>query len=491
MPDNLFRLRNFPLFSIEVLILLFILNGCANKENRTKQLNQDMGNSKELYVGVARENITPPVGMRLCGTFEERLATGVHDSLYVRAFVFQQGETKIAIAGCDLAMVFPEICDSVRARIKKLGFSSTHVLIHGSETHNGPDYYGEFRDVFHEKAVAEKGKDPAEPIDYNRLLIEKISNAIRRASNLSMPAEIYFSSGKCSGIAFNRRFRMKDGSVGWNPGKMNPGIVEPLGPVDEFVPVLSVYQGDRKVPAAVITGYAMHLAILDDTLYGADYPYYLEQKLKNEISPELFTHFLQSPCCEVNHINVHTSEPQKGRPWAKVVGETLADSVLGILEKPMTPLDPDLKVKSIYMSIDLQEYTSRETETQREIWHSPKRINMHFLDVVYAGKVAAITDRHNGGPVRCLLQAFQIDNQTVILGLPSEVSVELGLFIKEHSPYKNTMIVQLSNDWFGYIPTKKIFNEGHYEAVVAKIRPGEGERMAHTAVEMLNKLKLQ
>jgi hypothetical protein len=143
------------------------------------------------------------------------------------------------------------------------------------------------------------------------------------------------------------------------------------------------------------------------------------------------------------------------------------------------------------MSIDLQEYTSRETETQREIWHSPKRINMHFLDVVYAGKVAAITDRHNGGPVRCLLQAFQIDNQTVILGLPSEVSVELGLFIKEHSPYKNTMIVQLSNDWFGYIPTKKIFNEGHYEAVVAKIRPGEGERMAHTVVEMLNKLKLQ
>ena len=485
-------LKKSAVLLIHVLPLVFILNGCAKNNNTTSQdfLNEE-SRATDLFLGFARENITPPVGMRLCGTFEERLSEGVHDSLYVRAFVFRQGATKITIAGCDLAMVFPEICDSVRARIETHGFPTSHVLIHGSETHNGPDYYGEFRDVFHKKAISDLGRDPAEPIDYNSFLVEKICNAILSADNMASPADLYFSSGKSTGIAYNRRFRMKDGSVGWNPGKMNPEIEEPLGPVDESLPVLSVYQTDQKVPAAILTGYAMHLAILDDALYGADYPFYLEQKLKKEISSTLFTHFLQSPCCEVNHINVNTSEPQSGQAWARVVGEKLGNTVLDILEKPMIQIQPDLKVLSLYISLDLQEYSEEETETQRNIWHSPDRVNMHFLDVVYAGKVTAISDRHGGMPVPCLLQAFQIDHQTVILGLPSEVSVELGLLIKEHSPYKNTMIVQLSNDWFGYIPSKKIFTEGHYEAVVAKIQPGEGEHMAQVAVKMLNELSLQ
>ena len=51
------------------------------------------------------------------------------------------------------------------------------------------------------------------------------------------------------------------------------------------------------------------------------------------------------------------------------------------------------------------------------------------------------------------------------------------------------MIVQLSNDWFGYIPSKKVFLEGHYEAVVAKIKPGEGEKLANSALELLRNLK--
>ncbi len=71
----------------------------------------------------------------------------------------------------------------------------------------------------------------------------------------------------------------------------------------------------------------------------------------------------------------------------------------------------------------------------------------------------------------------------------SEVSVELGLTIREKSPFLNTMMVQLSNDWFGYIPPKHIFDEGHYEAVVAKISPGEGEKLVDETLNLLNTLK--
>ena len=38
--------------------------------------------------------------------------------------------------------------------------------------------------------------------------------------------------GRETSIAFNRRFHMKDGTVGWNPGKGNPLILKPAGTID-------------------------------------------------------------------------------------------------------------------------------------------------------------------------------------------------------------------------------------------------------------------
>ncbi|MFC2125633.1 hypothetical protein ACFLU5_12550 [Bacteroidota bacterium] len=480
---------NSSTLSFLIIILTIFLNSCHIKNDEIDKKNRDVECASELLVGFAKVNITPSASMRLCGTFEERLALGVHDSLFVRAFIFEQGNTKFVIAGCDLAMVFPEVCDSVRNRVSILGLPPDHVLVHASETHNGPDYFGEFRDVFHERAIKQYGNDPAESIDYSAFLIEKISDAIHSANENMKSAAIYFSFGECRGIAFNRRFRMKDGSVGWNPGKLNPLIVEPLGPVDESLPVLTIYRNGESNPSALLTGYGMHLAILEDAYYGADYPYYLAQKLQSTISPDLFTHFLQAPCCEVNHINVKSSEPQSGHHWAQVVGEKLAGSMVKILENQGPPLLPDLKIASRVVPLELQEFSDEEIEKQRKIWHSQERSEMHFLEVVHAGKVTGIYDRHMRGPVHSRIQAFQIDPETVLLGLPSEVSVEFGLKIQEESPYENTMIVQLSNDWLGYIPPKHIFEEGHYEAVVAKIKPGEGEKLVDMSLELLENLK--
>ena len=489
--DGSMTLKYIKIFVIIILLLLGLSNCDSHRSSKYRSLIETRVSaiSPELNVGFARVNITPPIGMRLCGTFEERLSVGVHDSLYVRAFVFKQGETKFAIAGCDLAMIFPEVCDKVRTKIRSLGFAAENVMIHASETHNGPDYYGEFRDVLHDQAIKKYGYDPAEPIDYSEFLIDKIAKAIEEADKVLKPSKIFYISGKCEGIAFYRRFKMKDGSIGWNPGKLNPEIVEPLGPTDQTLPVLSIYQEGKTTPSALLTGFAMHLAILNDAYYGADYPYYLGRKLAATISPDLFTHFLQAPCCEINHIDVSTSIPQTGHDWARIVGEKLALTVKENIRKNSKPLTPALSVRSKRIQLEFQSFSSSEIEKQRSIWYSPGRTELPFLEVVHAGKVTGIHDNHGGGPVTALIQVFQFDRSTVLVGLPGEISVDLGLSIRENSPFPNTMIVQLSNDWFGYIPTERIFKEGHYEAVVAKIIPGEGEILVKETLDLLNTLK--
>ena len=46
--------------------------------------------AEPLTAGVATVDITPPVGFRMAGYFQERLSTGVHDPLQAKCVVFAQ-----------------------------------------------------------------------------------------------------------------------------------------------------------------------------------------------------------------------------------------------------------------------------------------------------------------------------------------------------------------------------------------------------------------
>jgi hypothetical protein len=67
--------------------------------------------------------------------------------------------------------------------------------------------------------------------------------------------------------------------------------------------------------------------------------------------------------------------------------------------------------------------------------------------------------------------------------------VELGLAIKQASPFKTTLVIELCNDDPAYIPTKKAFAEGSYETVNSRVQSGSGEMMAETAIKLLKELK--
>ena len=66
-----------------------------------------------------------------------------------------------------------------------------------------------------------------------------------------------------------------------------------------------------------------------------------------------------------------------------------------------------------------------------------------------------------------------------------EVFVELGMAIKESSPFPVTIVSSLTNGDIGYVPDRKAYAEGHYEPVSARCAPGSGEMLVQEAVEML------
>src|SRR5262245_60510812 len=96
----------------------------------------------DLRAGVARGDVTPPLGVELCGygPFLGRAATGVHDRLWCRAVVLEADRERLVLVSCDLIGVLQETTDAVRATVReRLGVPPERVLIACTHTHSGPN----------------------------------------------------------------------------------------------------------------------------------------------------------------------------------------------------------------------------------------------------------------------------------------------------------------------------------------------------------------
>ena len=66
-------------------------------------------------------------------------------------------------------------------------------------------------------------------------------------------------------------------------------------------------------------------------------------------------------------------------------------------------------------------------------------------------------------------RAIQLGD-TALVTLPFEVLVEIGLEIKEKSPFPHTIFVGLANGAFGYLPTPEQHELGGYETWLGTCR---------------------
>lgn len=444
----------------------------------------------ELHTGLAVTDITGPKGYRMSGYFSERLNTGTHDPLLAKAIVFKQGDTKAAIVFCDIIGLGASISAEARKQASaKTGIPAHHIAIAATHSHTGPLYGGALRDYFHARAKLKHGHDPAEEVDYPKLLIDRIVQAIVTADKAAAPSLLSAGFAKQEGLSFNRRFHMKEGGVVFNPGKLNPNIVKVAGPIDPDVGLLLMRNADGE-PIGAITVFALHLDTVGGTEYSADYPHYLEKILRAQHGDSFISFFGAGTCGDINHIDVTHNKPQKGQVEAKRIGDALGQTVLGKLTNLNRIDKPSLAVKQTFVQAPLQDYTPAQVEWARKQMEKVGTNQLPFLAQVEACKIVSVDRyRQQGDTVPIEVQVIRISDDVAIVTLPGEVFVDLGLQIKRESPFKTTIVIELCNDSPGYIPTQKAFAEGSYETVNSRVKTGGGEMMAEAAVKMLKELK--
>ncbi len=442
------------------------------------------GNSIEA--GAAEIEITPPIGMRMAGYFDERFATGVHDPLKAKAIVLREGNKQVAMVFCDLVGISLNVTTNARAQAsKKTGIPVPNIMICATHSHTGP-LFDDVRDYyFHQAAVAKFGKDPHEPVHYPTFLTEKLVAVITEAQSKLRPTELEAGIATQENLTFNRRYWMKNGKVAFNPGQLNTNIVRPAGRSDSDVGLLFFREPGAKHPFAGLTVFAMHSDTVGGSEYSADYAYYLQQMLRSAYSEDFISAFGAGTCGDLNHINVNKKEPIKGFDVAERLGTTLGATVKKAHLTRTT--NPDFAVRSRTLEIPLQVPT---TEQRADALAKTDKIgdpDTPFMDKVILVKNLDLIRRGPTCPME--VQVFRIDSETALVFLPCEIFVELGLAIKHSSPFKKTIVISICNDRPSYVPTKKAFTEGSYEITNARVKSGAGEMLVDAAMELLKEVK--
>ena len=93
-----------------------------------------------LTAGVARVDITPPLGFRMQGAMRRREgATGIESPLLATALVLADENVKLTILDCDLIGFDVALANEIRSRIgEKINISAANVFLGCTHTHNGP-----------------------------------------------------------------------------------------------------------------------------------------------------------------------------------------------------------------------------------------------------------------------------------------------------------------------------------------------------------------
>jgi len=455
----------------------------------------------DLRLGTAAVKITPPRGAPMAGYYGVRGNQGVLDDLYAKAAVLDDGRTTVAMVTCDLiGLTRPLVIEARRIIAEKTGIPADCVMISATHTHTGPVVIGESELDDMTSGGSRLSRDYAEQLP------KWIAQAVEQANGFRKPARISYAQENESGMSFIRRYWMKDGSVGWNPGKLNPNIIRPIGTIDPQVNVVYAetlgnsseiadqMNADGSLHAAessskplwTYVNFGNHLDTTGGLLISADFPATLALRLADYKGPEMLTMFANGALGNVNHFDIHSSVSQTSPEEAKRLGTILAAAVLKSYMRLENVEDTTLRVRREVVQLRPAPFTDEELRAAREIAASDGQKGT-FIEQVKAYRVIDVATR-NGKPYEVDVQVFALGPGIAWVALPGEPFAALGQNIKTASPFRQTNIVALANSGSGYVPNCSAYAEGQFEVVGARYAVGAGELLVATAIRLLNEL---
>ncbi|MEX0937493.1 MAG: neutral/alkaline non-lysosomal ceramidase N-terminal domain-containing protein [Pirellulales bacterium] len=461
------------------ILLTSLLSGKASA--------QPAATERVFRAGAATADITPPLGETVVGGFAPFPATAIHDKLHARCLVLDDGQTRIGVVICDNLGIVRQVYERARETIaEETDLPPENILMAATHTHSATQ---------------------AESERYAPILARGITDAVRRAVENLTPARIGWGAVDEPSQVFNRRWYVSDPELRHNPFggvdqvRMNPprgsaALVRPAGPVDPEVSFISVQSINGK-PLALLANYSLHyVGGVNGGDVSADYFGIFSRRigelLEAESSDPPFVGMLSNGTSgDVNNINFRARDSKRYESYEKMaeVAELIARRVTEAHAEveyhawvPLGSARRELTLKFRKPDEAMQKYFAERLAQPED---APQH---HPYERIYAQRVQRLLD----GPdeVSIPLQVVRI-GELAIAAIPFEVFTDIGLEIKEESPFASTFTIELANDYHGYLPTPEQHELGGYETWMGtnRVQKDASERITETILDLMRELK--
>jgi len=459
-----------------------------------------------LRAGASTSNITPRLGTSINGGMRDRAAQYVHDELHARTLVLDDGTTRLAFVVCDSCMISRETIDAAKRSIEaESGLPAANVLVSATHTHSAPAACG----VFQSDADA----------DYLAFLARRIADGVRRAIHDLRPARVGWGTAQVPEHVFNRRWHLKPGTippgpfpgnvdlVKMNPGRASPDLVEPAGPTDPTLSIVSVVTAEGK-PLALVANYSLHYVggtgpgAISADYYGrfcarvgdllapraaAEPP----GDAASEDAPPFVAMLTNGTSGDVNNIDFRIAAPGR-EPYEqiRIVAESVAQEAVRLARTIEHRGDVTLAARARELELAVRRPTADEVASAKpllEVARAEGR-DLRALEEIYARETVLLADYPARVPL--VLQALRIGDLG-IAAIPCEVFVETGLELRRRSPLAPMFTISLANGYNGYLPTPRHHALGGYETWRARssyLEVEASEKIVATLDELLRAL---
>jgi hypothetical protein len=305
---------------------------------------------------------------------------------------------------------------------------------------------------------------------------------------------------------FNRRWKMKPGTIAadpfgrltdtvkMNPGYQAPGLLEPAGPTDPDVSILSV-QAKNGRPIALLANYSLHyvggVRPLSADYFGA-FAERMTTLLKAEKADPPFVGIMSNGTSgDINNINFAAAAPGKRDEYEqiRIVADSVARAAFDAYQKIEHRDWVSLAVAETEIELGVRKPTEADLARAKEILAAAKGQVLKTLPEVYARETVLLAEYPP--TVKLKLQAIRV-GELGIAAIPCETFVEIGLEIKKKSPLQPTFTISLANGYNGYLPTPAQHKLGGYETWRARssyLEVDASTKITATVLELLAKVK--
>jgi len=453
--------------------------------------------SAPMTAGFAEADITPEIGMEQPGGYGKSYHRTLHDPCKVRAAVFEDGSERVALVGIDaLAIRRPQVEAARKAIQEQCGIAPEAVLMAASHSHSSgptcmvlPGEYDHGSDLV--KQLAYERSSCADS-GYLETVVRQIVAAVVEADKRRVPVECSIGSGTADQVAFNRRFRMKNGLTYTHPGRGNPNIVEPAGPTDPEVGVIGAWDAEGKLIGCIVN-FACHATTSPGGI-SANWIYYLEQTIRGAMGDDAVVVFLPGCSGDVTQVdNLSPYASGSGKYYARLVGGSVGAEALKVLFRAEPGRLAPLGCKTRSLTLDRRIPRPERVEQALDlVKQEPKDVG--HTEWTFAKEIVLLDALLKKEPTKDVeIQVIQV-GPAVFVTNPAEFFCQSGLDIKAGSPFPFTFPVSLANDCVGYVPPEEALGPGGggYETrltAYSNLEPKAATRFVETGIALTQQLE--